>query len=209
MNISNSNVALTNQSSSAHRRPQGPAPKEGKEQLSAALQSIGVDEATKANVLTQIDEAISVLESESSSGTITRDAIRSTINDVLESNGIDETEVNEAIQSNSAVGSGNASASGRPNRPPPPPRQDESETSTLESLLLSSGLDESSTDELISQIVDTLEELTDDSTGKVSVEDIQSALNSVLEDNGVDVGSFEEQIASTFDLAGLFLDRLA
>lgn len=209
MNISNLNVAYANQSSSAQARPQASPPKKGKEHLSAALQSIGVDESTSADVLTQIDEAISMLESESSSGTVSRDVIRSTIDGVLEANGIDRAEVGEAIRANGPARSGGSPGSGRPNGPPPPPRQDESETSTVESALLSAGVDESSTDDLIRQIVDAIGELTPDLNSNASVEDIQSALNSVLKENGVDLELFEQAIANQFDTVGLFLDRLA
>ncbi|TWU59229.1 hypothetical protein Poly51_20150 [Rubripirellula tenax] len=214
MNISNSTSSYASQSSNSQSRPQGPRPG-GKEQLSSALQSIGVDDSTAASVLEQIDAAISALNSESSSGSSSRNAIRSVVDEVLEANGIDSAEVGEAIQSAGASRaggpsrSGGPSGAGRPNGPPPPRKEDESETSTIESALLSAGADEASTDELISQIIGTIQELTTDAGSNVSQDELRSVLTSLLEENGVDFAAFEQAIGSSLGDAGSFLDLLA
>ncbi|MCM2374208.1 hypothetical protein [Aporhodopirellula aestuarii] len=212
MNISNLNASYASQASSSSSRPQGPPPQKGEEQLSSALKSIGVDDSTAASVLDQIDEAISALESDSASGTTSRAAFKSAINEVLKANGIDSAEVEEAIQAGGVdgpSGTGGPSRGGRPNGPPPPPRDDESETSAVESALLSSGVDESSTDDLISQIIETLQELSSESSSSVSQDDIRSALTNLFEENGVNFDQFQQSLSSGVGSSGSFLDRVA
>ncbi|MGB7329588.1 MAG: hypothetical protein WBD31_32235 [Rubripirellula sp.] len=218
MNISNSTASYASQASSANSRtqgarPQGPPPG-GKEQLSSALQSIGVDDSTAASVLEQIDVAISALNTETSSGRASRDAVRSTIEEVLETNGIDSAEVDEAIQAAGATGvsgpsrSGGPSGAGRPNGPPPP-RPEDTDTSDVESALLSAGVDESSVDELLSKIIETVGELASNSETGITEDELRAALTSVLEENDVDVDSFEQALSSQLGSAGSFLNRLA
>ncbi len=212
MNISSSVTSYSSQLSSSNSRPQGPPQQRREEQLASALESIGVDDSTAASVLEEIDEAISALESESSSGTTSRAAFRSAVNEVLEANGIDSAAVEEAIQASGAEGpsrSGGPSGGGRPNGPPPPPREDESETSAVESALLSTGVEESSADDLINQIIETLQELTADSNSSVSQDNIRSAMTSLFEENGVDFDSFQAALNSELSSSGAFLDRLA
>ncbi|QDS97867.1 hypothetical protein [Adhaeretor mobilis] len=208
MTITSSSTSYTSQSSSAQSRPQGPPPQQGKQQLSNALQSISVDESTTTDVLSQIDEAISALESESSSGSASRESVQSAIDNVLEANGIDTAEVGKAIQASGTGRSGGPSGAGRPNGPPPPPKEEE-ESSTLESALLSAGVDESSTDELVSQILESLQELNSDESSDATSDDFQSLLSSILEENGASPQAFEQVLASRFDAVGLFVDRLA
>ncbi|TWU35697.1 hypothetical protein Q31b_51320 [Novipirellula aureliae] len=224
MNISNSIASSSSQASAFSSRPQGPPKNE--EHLASALKSIGVDDSTAANVLEQVDEAISALKSESSSGMASRPALKTAVNDVLEANGIDSGEVEEAIQAGSAAnssgvsvaggvsgvdgpaGPGGPSGGGRPNGPPPPRREDESDTSAVESALLSSGLEESSTDELISQMLETIQELTADAGSEVSQDKLRSALTSLFEENGVSFSEFEQSLGEQLGATGSFLDRL-
>ena len=219
MNISSSTASYASQASSSQTRPQnhsilGPPPKGGgKERLSSALETIGVDDSTAASVLNQIDEAIAVLESESSSGSSSHSQIRTTIEGVLEANGIDAGAVEEAIQAAGVSGPGGPSGSGEPSRlgrpdgPPPPPR--ENETGSVESALLSAGVDASSTDELISQIIGTIQDLTSESSGTVSEDELRSTFASLLEENGVNVNAFEQAIGDQLGSEGSFLDFIA
>ncbi|TWU32196.1 hypothetical protein [Novipirellula artificiosorum] len=226
MNISNSMASFSSQASSSNSRPQGPPPKND-EKLASALQSLGVDDSTAANVLEQVDEAISLLRSESSSGGTSRAAFKSVVDDVLEANGIDSGEVEEAIQASGVSGAGGVtgassvsaagrpsgpggpSGAGRPNGPPPPRREEESETSAVESALISAGLEESSTDELISQMIETIQELTAEAGSDVSQDELRLALTSLFEENGVDFSEFEQSLGEQLGSAGSFLDRIA
>ncbi len=151
MNIDNSTAAYSTQAAANTSRPQGP-PAKLEDQLASARQSIGVDDATSANVLEQVGEAISALASESTSGRPSREVVQSAVGEVLEANGIDAGTVEEALQASSPFGAGRATGDGRPQGPPPP--QEESETSAVESALQSVGAEESSTDELIGQIIE-------------------------------------------------------
>ncbi|QDV65997.1 hypothetical protein Pan14r_36760 [Crateriforma conspicua] len=182
--------------------------------MSDALQSVGVDQSTASDVLQQIDDAISEIQSGQSSGRADRQAVQTAIDEVLESNGIDSSKVEEAIRANgpsAASGTRQASGAGRPNGPPPPPPSgdEDSETGSLESALLAAGVDESSTDQLIGQILNTLDELASESTEAASPDEIRSALTNVLQENGVDVDAFQRAIADGGDPSGLFMDRLA
>ncbi|SMP75843.1 hypothetical protein SAMN06265222_12024 [Neorhodopirellula lusitana] len=213
MNISSSSVSFASQSSAAQSRPQGPPP-DGKEQLSSALESLGVDDAKATSVLDQVDEAVAALKSDSSSGTASREAIHSAINEVLEANGIDSDSVEEEIRATGATGASGASESGGPSRSgrphgPPPPRDDESDSSSLESALLSSGVSEDSVDELLTQILDTIGELSSEEGTSISQEDFSSALTDVLEENGVDTDAFTQAMSQKLNAGGLFVDRLA
>ncbi|MDA8745804.1 hypothetical protein N9N28_14320 [Rubripirellula amarantea] len=218
MNVSNSTAVFSSQSSSTNSRPQGPPPR-GEEQLSSALQSIGVDESTTADILAQVDEAIAALKSESTSGVTSRPAMKSVIDDVLEANGIDPSEVEEAIQASGAgrssgvegssegggaSGRGGPSEAGRPAGPPP----HEADSSVVESALLSAGADESSTDELINQIIDSIQELTNQSDSNVSQEELRSILTSLFEENGVDIDQFEQALSEQVGSPGSFLNLL-
>jgi Clp amino terminal domain, pathogenicity island component len=220
MNISNATASFSSQASASTTRSQGQRPPRGEAQLSSALNSIGVDDSTAANVLAQVDDAISTLKSASSSGTTGREAIKSVIDDVLQANGIDSAKVEEAIQTNSlgrASGThgisrtGGPSGAGRPAGPPPPRRQreDESESSAVQSALLFAGAEESSTDELISQIIKTIQELSTDAGNSISQDELRSALSSLFEENGVDIDAFEQALNAEIGSAGSFFDRLA
>ncbi|EKK01418.1 hypothetical protein RBSH_03327 [Rhodopirellula baltica SH28] len=208
-----STQALSAQSSSTQARRQGPPPP-SEEQLASALQSVGVDDTTASKVLAQIDDAISELQSESSDGNQSQ-AFRSAVEEVLDANGIDSAEVEQALRANGPAGAGGVEGArgpgrgGRPQGPPPPPPEDETTTSSLESALLSAGVDESSTDELVSQIIDSLEELAAEADGNASTDQIRAALTGVLEENGVDADAFAQVIASDLNEAGLVIDEYA
>ncbi len=208
MNISQTATSFTSQTSASQLRRQGPPPG-GKEQLSSALESIGVDDSTAAKVLEQIDTAIATLDSESTSGRASRQAVRSVVDQVLESNGIDKAEVGDAIQSAELSGIDEGSRGGRPRGPRPPRRDNESETSAVESALISAGVEESSTDEWIDQIIGTIQELTTDSGSNVSQDELRKVLTNLFEENGVDFNTFEQAFANEFGSAGSFLDVLA
>ncbi|TWT78728.1 hypothetical protein CA13_01250 [Planctomycetes bacterium CA13] len=178
-----------------------------------------MDDSTAASVLEQIDEAITSLQSESSSGATSREAFQSVVNDVLEANGIDSGEFEEAIQAGGVSGARAASGAGGPSggrgpsgagRPngPPPRREAESETSEVESALLSAGVDEASIDELINQMIETIAELTSESGSNVSQDDLQSSMKSLFDENGVDFDAFEQSLSEQFGATGSFLDRL-
>ncbi|EGF28486.1 hypothetical protein [Rhodopirellula baltica] len=192
-----STQALSAQSSSTQARRQGPPPP-SEEQLASALQSVGVDDTTANKVLAQIDDAISELQSESSDGNQSQ-AFRSAVEEVLDANGIDSAEVEQALRSNGPSGRG------RPQGPPPP--KDDSSASSIESALLSAGVEEASADELVSQIIDSLEQLAADSDGNATSEEIRSALNSVLEENSVDTEAFAQSLAGDIDEGGFVIDR--
>ena len=212
MNISSSTASYASQTSSTQARPQGPPPKKaGKEQLSAALETVGVDNLTAASVLSQVDEAISALGAGSSS----HSKIRSVIQGVLEENGIDPGEVEEAIQAvgglvaDEASSSRGPSGSGRPGGTPPPRQKNEIESGSIESALLSAGVDESSTDELIGQIIGTIQDLASESSGSVSQSELRTAFTSLLGQNGVNISAFDQAIGDQLASEGLFLDVLA
>jgi len=208
MNISSSSAIFSSQASSHTSRPHGPPPK-GEEQLASALKSIGVDDSTTAGVLEQVDEAILALQAESSSGRASREAVQTAVSDVLEANGIDSAKVEETIQASGPSRAGRPSGAGRPNGPPPPPKNEESETSAVESALLSAGADASSTDELISQIIETIQELTADTGSNVTPDEFRSVLTNLFAENGVDFSAFEQAIGNQLGAAGSFLDLLA
>ncbi|TWU03415.1 hypothetical protein [Neorhodopirellula pilleata] len=213
MNISSSTASFASQASSNSSRAPGPPPRV-EDQLASALKTIGVDDSTSANVLEQVGESLSAMQSQSSSGRPSREAVQSAVSDVLEANGIDSAKVEEAIaargpsRSGGASRSGGPSGAGRPNGPPPPPKKEESETSAVESALVSAGVDESSTDELISQIIDTIGELTTESGSNVSQDELRTVLTNLFEENGVDFSAFEQALASEIGSAGSFLDVL-
>ncbi|WDQ16322.1 hypothetical protein [Rhodopirellula sp. P2] len=213
MNLSGLSSAVSSQTSSTQSNRQGPPPP-NEEQLSSALETVGVDDTTATKVLAQIDDAIAKLKSESSVGN-TPQAFRSAVEEVLDANGIDSAEVEQALRANGPSGTSEAAGAsgpargGRPHGPPPPPPEDETTTSSLESALLSAGVDESSTDELVSQIIDSLEELVVESDGNASTDQIRAALTSVLEENGVDADAFAQAIAGDINEAGLVIDQYA
>ena len=193
-----STQSLSAQSSSTQARRQGPPPP-SEEQLASALQSVGVDDTTATKVLAQIDDAISKLQSESSDGNQSQ-AFRSAVEEVLDANGIDSVEVEQALRANRPSGGG------RPQGPPPPPK-DDSSASSIESALLSVGVEEASADELVSQIIDSLEQLAADSDGNATTDEIRSALASVLEENSVDTEAFSRSLAGDIDEGGFVIDR--
>ncbi|TWU64703.1 hypothetical protein V7x_02470 [Crateriforma conspicua] len=212
MNISNTNSSLSPQASAANTRTGGPPPN-GKQAMTEALQSVGVDQSTASDVLQQIDDAISGLRTDSPSGSVDHQTVQSVIEDVLESNGIDSAKVGEAMRANgpsAASGSGRTSGASRPNRPSgPPPSDEDSDTRSLESALLVAGVDESSTDQLISQILETIDDLTSEASQGTSPDQIRSAITNVLQDNGVDLDAFQRAVADVVDPSGLFMDRFA
>ncbi|EMI27901.1 hypothetical protein [Rhodopirellula europaea] len=193
-----STQSLSAQSSSTQARKQGPPPP-SEEQLASALQSVGVDDTTATKVLAQIDDAISELQSESSDGNQSQ-AFRSAVEEVLDANGIDSAEVEQALRANGPSGGG------RPQGPPPPPK-DDSSASSIESALLSVGVEEASADELVSQIIDSLEQLAADSDGNATTDEIRAALASVLEENSVDTEAFSRSLAGDIDEGGFVIDR--
>ncbi|MFG0266958.1 MAG: hypothetical protein ACF8AM_17685 [Rhodopirellula sp. JB055] len=213
MNLSGLRSAVSSQTSSSQSSRPGPPPP-NEEQLTSALESVGVDDTTATKVLSQIDDALADLQSESSVGNDPQ-AFRSAVEEVLDANGIDSAEVEQALRANGPSGVGGTegasgpSRGGRPQGPPPPPPEDESTTSSLESALLSAGVDESSTDELVSQIIDSLEELAAEAEGNASTDQIREALTGVLEENGVDADAFAQAIASDLNEAGLVIDEYA
>ncbi|MEO9590880.1 hypothetical protein [Rhodopirellula bahusiensis] len=73
--------------------------------------------------------------------------------------------------------------------------------------MLSAGVEESSTDELVSQIIESLEELAAESEGNASPEQIRSALTSVLEENGVNTDAFEQSLVGDLDDGGFVIDE--
>ena len=207
MNISSSTASFSSQASSYISRPQGPPPKV-EQRLASALKSLGVDDATSANVLKQVDEALSALQSESSSGRPSREAVQSAVSDILEANGIDSAKVEEAIGASGPSRSGRPAGAGRPNGPPPP-KKEESETSAVASALISAGAEESSTDAMISKIIETIQASTSDAGSNVSHDELRSTLTSLFEANGVDFSAFEQALGNKLGAPGSFLDRLA
>ncbi|MEP1642939.1 MAG: hypothetical protein ABJK10_02040, partial [Rhodopirellula bahusiensis] len=77
----------------------------------------------------------------------------------------------------------------------------------VDTRLLSAGVEESSTDELVSQIIESLEELAAESEGNASPEQIRSALTSVLEENGVNTDAFEQSLVGDLDDGGFVIDE--
>jgi hypothetical protein len=213
MNLSGLSSAVSSQTPSTQSNRPGPPPP-NEEQLSSALEAVGVDDTTATKVLAQIDDALAELNSESSVGNDPQ-AFRSAVEEVLDANGIDSAEVEQALRANGPAGAGGVEGArgpgrgGRPQGPPPPPPEDETTTSSLESALLSAGVDESSTDELVSQIIDSLEELAAEADGNASTDQIRAALTGVLEENGVDADAFAQAIASDLNEAGLVIDEYA
>ncbi|QEG40915.1 Clp protease N-terminal domain-containing protein [Roseimaritima ulvae] len=215
MNISATSSYAAGQVSRSQPRPSQ------EEVLASALSSVGVDDETAADVLSQVQQAVESVQSGSSSDGTQRASVRAAIEGVLEANGIDPAEVDEAIQASrpasGAQQTGDAQQTGGPQRGgrpagPPPPRggeDSEDDTSSVESALLSADVAESDIDELLAQMIETISELSADESQQVSSDSIRSALTEVLEENGVDVERFEQALQGELGESGSFFDRVA
>ncbi len=205
------NIASTT-SFSAGQAARGPQRPNQQETLAAALKTVGVDDETATDVLSQVQVAVDSVKSDSSASA-TQSAIRSAVEGVLQANGIDPAEVGEAIQASRPTGGPQGSGrKGGPGGPPPPPRSDEGssdEVGSVESALLSANVDEADVDELITQLVDAISELTSNETSQVSNDAVRTALTKVLEENGVDVELFEQSLQEQLGSTGSFFDRVA
>lgn len=209
------------QASRSQQRP------DRQEALASALQTIGVDDETAASVLSQVKEAVDAVKSSSSQTERNSTAVRTAVASVLEENGIDPKEVGDAIRdSQSTEGSERSGATqrtgatrqtggprggGRPNGPPPPRSGEESEdeTSSVESALLAANVDESEIDELLSQLIGSISELTSDEDTDVTAEDLRRTLTDVLDENGVSIDLFELAFQDELGATGSFFNRLA
>ncbi|QDS90195.1 hypothetical protein EC9_44020 [Rosistilla ulvae] len=196
MSISASGANFSSPTSFGTSSTRGPSAEEKQEHLAAALESIGVDSSTASDVLSQVEETVDSLTANGS--TTSESSIRSAVEEVLEANGIDSAEVDAAIKGN------------RPPGPPPRgPKPSDEESTDLESALLSSNLDTGTLDSLLTSIIDTIQELTSDSSTEVSDESIRSALTEAFEESGVDIDLLEQSLGQPIGSNGSILNRLA
>ncbi len=204
MNISSATTSFSTTSFSSlasigNRPPQGPSPEQRQEDLAAALKSVGVDDTTATDVLSQVQVAVDNLNSTSASGAANERSIRNAVAEVLEANGIDAQKIDAAIKSNPPPG------------PPPPrgPKPSDDESSSVESALLASNVDESNLDKLLSEMLDAISKLNPDEASSSSDESVRAALAQVLEENGVDLDLFERALGEQLGASGTFFNRVA
>lgn len=215
MNITSASSIATAQALHANQRPNP------QEALASALNTIGVDSETSAKVLAQVKKAVDAVKSGSSESGRGASAVRSAIAGVLEENGIDPKKVGDTIRasqaSNRTEQSGETQRTrgprggGRPNSPPPPrpSEETEEETGSIESALLASATEETDVDEVLTQLIETISELTSDENSEVSSDSIRTAFAEVLEENGVDVDLFGLALQDELGSSGSFFDRVA
>ncbi|QDT10952.1 hypothetical protein [Planctomycetes bacterium K23_9] len=197
MNVPDYTTSFAIQPSSTGRALQGPPPPPPAQELSGALNAIGVDDEKASEILDQVQEAVSAIESGSSDRSANGKQIQDAIGEILEANGIDPAEIGDAIKSN------------RPAGPPPqgPPPGSGSSTS-VESALSAANVQEQDIEALLNELVDTISELTTNVNQEVSGEDFEAALTNVLEKNGVDVGLFQQSLGNQLGSNGQFVNRL-
>ena len=217
--LSAASSSITQQASRSHPRP------DRREALASALGTIGVGDETAASVLSQVQEAVDAVKSGSSQNERDSAAVRSAIASVLEQNGIDPKEVGDAIRDSRAteateqsLGTQRSGATqqtggpgrGRPNGPPPPRTNEkgEVEVGSVESALLAANVDESDIDELLTQLIESISELTSDEDIEVNAEGLRKALTDVLSENGVDVDLFELAFQDELGATGTFFNRV-
>ncbi|TWU23257.1 hypothetical protein Pla52o_27930 [Novipirellula galeiformis] len=196
------------QASRSHQRPNQ------QDVLASALQTVGVDDSTAADVLSQVKQAVDSVKSGASANNDHHSAVQSAIQGVLEANGIDPAKVGDAIQASRAAGgprgAGGPQGGGRPSGPPPRSGSaSDDEIGSIESALLSANVDEADLDELLTQLIETISELNANDTSEVSSDAIRTALTEVLEANDVDVALFEQAMQDELGASGSFFNRVA
>jgi division protein CdvB (Snf7/Vps24/ESCRT-III family) len=209
MNISSTSSFSAAQSVRGQQRPNQ------QEVLASALKSVGVDDETAADVLSQVKEAVDSLQSDSSANSSDRSAVHSAIAGVLEANGIDPSEVGDTIQASRSTSgpqqSGGPRGGGRPSGPPPPRSAQGSgdEIGSIESALLSADVEEANVNKLLTQMIETISNLTAKGASETSSDSIRAALTKVLEENGVDVEQFEQALPDKLGSNESFFNRVA
>ncbi|MDA8745508.1 hypothetical protein N9N28_12820 [Rubripirellula amarantea] len=197
MNVSSASASYTGQTSFTGR-PQGPPPNGKQQAFAQALEDVGVDESTASSVLSQIEEAVAGTSTDGLSGAEGKIAIQSAVEEVLQANGIDASEFDEAMKAN------------RPSGPSPRgPKPDSDDTSSVESALLAANVDESSLDFLLSEMIQAITETSSNEATGTTPDSMRSAMTEVLQEHGIDVATFEKAFGSQFSSSGNFLDRVA
>ena len=160
--------------------------------LNAAV-AAGLSTDEVDTVQDEIKAAIAAAKKDSGSSADQGAAVRNAIDGVLQKHGVDLEKFRSEMQS-SMGGPGGAGG------PPPggPPPGGAGLESKFNDAAVASGLDASKTDELQSKIKSMIEETLQNSDGTTdSRQTIQSAIDSLLKDYGVDLTKFKNQMQSS------------